>query len=390
MPTVYDLLTDDARTSRSSVIREILALVDSDDVLSLAGGMPDPATFPIDDLAAAAASAIGAPSGEALQYGRTEGMTSLRQRLAHDAVERRARPCTLDEVLVTTGSQQALDLLARAFVDPGDEVAIDDPGYLGAVQAIGSRKPRWLPIPVDRDGIDTDALASALRSGRRPKVLYTVTDFQNPTGAVLHPDRRRHLAALADRWGFVVIEDDPYGAIRFGEPEHPSLATWTDRAISLGTVSKTIVPGLRVGWVVAPAEIIAVLARLKQASDLHTSTLSQQIVEALLSRPGWMDRRRATLSSFYEIRARTLLALLERWAPAISVSEPRGGLFVWGEVPGSDTRALLDRAVGAGVAFVPGAAFSTTDRPSNSLRLTYATLEPAALEEAARRLGSVV
>ncbi len=390
MATLQDLLTDDAKTSRSSVIREILALVDADDVLSLAGGMPDPATFPIDDLTTAATNAIGTPSGEALQYGRTEGMTILRQVLSAGAAERRSRSCALDDVLVTTGSQQALDLIARAFVDPGDEVAIDDPGYLGAVQAIGSRKPRWLPIPVDPDGIDTDALESALRAGRQPKLVYTVTDFQNPTGAVLHPDRRRHLADLADRWGFVIVEDDPYGGIRFGEPEHPPVATWTDRALSLGTVSKTIAPGLRVGWVVAPPEIVTVLARLKQASDLHTSTLNQRIVADLLSRPGWMDRRRATLSSFYETRARTLREALARSVPTMSVSDPRGGLFLWGELPGADTRALLDRAADAGVAFVPGAAFSPTDRASSTLRLTYATLDPAELEEAARRLGSVV
>ncbi len=390
MTSLQDLLTDDARTARSSVIREILALVDTDDVLSLAGGMPDPTTFPVDDLAEVAEAAIRCPTGEPLQYGRTEGMTSLRAVVAEDAGARRHRPCAVDEVLVTTGSQQALDLLGRAFLDPGDEVAIDDPGYLGAIQALGSRRPRWLPIPVDDHGLDTEVLEAALVRGRRPKLVYTVTDFQNPTGAVLHPERRRHLAALADHWGFLVVEDDPYGCIRFDEPEHPPVSTWTDRAISLGTTSKTIAPGLRVGWLVAPSEAVTILARLKQASDLHTSTLSQRLVVDLLSRPGWMERRARTLGAFYRDRAHELRRALVAALPDATIAEPRGGLFLWADLPGVDTAGVLPRAVAAGVAFVPGSAFRTDDGASTTLRATYATLGPVELREAARRLGSVV
>ncbi|WP_436795868.1 PLP-dependent aminotransferase family protein [Actinospongicola halichondriae] len=390
MTPLDDLLTADAKTARSSVIREILALVDLDDVLSLAGGMPDPATFPVDDLARVADAAIRSPSGEPLQYGRTEGMTPLRAVIADDAASRRSRACTPDEVLVTTGSQQALDLVGRAFLDPGDEVAIDDPGYLGAIQALGARHPRWLPIRVDDDGLDTEALEAALTRGGRPKLVYTVTDFQNPTGAVLHPERRRHLAALADHWGFLVVEDDPYGRIRFDEPVHPPVSTWTDRAISLGTTSKTIAPGLRVGWMVAPPPLITVLARLKQATDLHTSTLSQQLVLDLLAVPGWMTERSKVLGAFYRERAGELRAALAEALPGATIAEPRGGLFLWADIPGVDTTALLPRAVDAGVAFVPGSAFRTGDDPTSTFRATYATLGPTELREAARRLGSVV
>ncbi len=390
MTAVHELLTDDAKNARSSVIRDILALVDADGVLSLAGGMPDPATFPCDDLVGAAVDALRGSPATALQYGRTEGMTELRELVAVDCTQRRSRPCAADEVLVTTGSQQALDLLGRAFLAPGDEVAIDDPGYLGAIQALGARHPRWLPIPVDRDGLDTHALEEALTAGHRPKLVYTVTDFQNPTGAVLHPDRRRHLATLAEHWGFVVVEDDPYGRIRFGEPEHPPIAAWTGRSVALGTTSKTIAPGLRVGWAVAPSEVTIVLARLKQATDLHTSTLSQHLVVDLLSRPGWMAQRAATLGRFYEERARHLRDALVDHVPSASMSAARGGLFQWADLAGVDTVALLDRAVASGVAFVPGSAFSTSGRHTSAMRLTHATLEPAALREAARRLGSVV
>ena len=390
MTTLTHLLTDDARGARSSVIREILALADTEDVLSLAGGMPDPATFPIDDLVVASSAAIRDGSGAALQYGRTEGMPELRALLADRFGDRCGRARTTDEVLVTSGSQQALDLLGRAFVSPGDTVAIEDPGYLGAIQAFGQRRPRWLTVPVDRHGLDTADLEASIRRGARPKLVYTVTDFQNPTGAVLHPDRRRHLAALADRWGFVVIEDDPYGQIRFDEPEHAPIARWTDRVVSLGTTSKTIAPGLRIGWAIAPPDIVSAVARLKQAADLHTSSLGQHLVADLLSRPGWMAARGRSLGAFYADRAEILRTALTAALPGATIEPPRGGLFLWADLPGTDTRALLPRAVAAGVAFVPGSAFSPTDDgATTTLRATFATLAPDGLEEAARRLGSV-
>ena len=389
-PHPSELLTADTRQARSSVIREILALTESADVLSLAGGMPSPDSFPVQDLADAAARAIGVRPDVSLQYARTEGLTGLRTVLAGQATDARGRSTRPEEVLVTTGSQQALDLLARAFLEPGDTVAIESPGYLGAVQAFGARRPAWLPIPVDADGLDTDVLATALAGGARPKLVYTATDFQNPTGAVLHPDRRRHLAELAERWGFLVVEDDPYGRIRFAEPTHPPVAAWTDRSISLGTTSKTIAPGLRVGWAVGPAEVVAALALLKQSVDLNTSALAQQLTLDLLGTPGWVDRRAAQLCAFYRPRAERLAGALRDALPEAIVPPARGGLFLWVTVPGVDTTALLPRAVGRGVAFVPGAAFRAEDAPSEHLRVSYATLGDDALVEAADRLGRTV
>lgn len=383
-----DLMRPSVRTARSSVIREILALTEGSAVLSLAGGMPSPETFPLAELAEAATRAVRDHGRVSLQYGRTEGLSPLRERLAAGHAARTGRPCGVDEVLVTAGSQQALDLLGRAFLDPGDEVAVETPGYLGAVQALGGASPRWLPVPVDPDGLRTDVLEDALRGGSRPKLVYTVADFQNPTGAVLHPDRRHHLADLAERWGFLVVEDDPYGRLRFGEPEHPPVASRTGNVVSLGTVSKTVAPGLRVGWVVAPGEVTAVLTRLKQSVDLHTSTLSQQIVLDLLGRPGWLDERATQLSAFYGERAGTLHAALAASVPAAEVVPARGGLFLWARLPRTDTTALLERAVANGVAFVPGAAFTIDAGPSDTLRLSFAMLDDAGLREAARRLGA--
>ena len=382
-----ELLTAATRGARSSVIREILALTESGDVLSLAGGMPSPETFPVEDLAAAARTAIEDRPEIALQYARTDGLTELRTVLADMATAASGRSVAADEVIVTTGSQQALDLIARAFLAPGDTVAIESPGYLGAVQALGARCPTWLPIPVDGDGLDTDALAAALAAGHRPKLVYTATDFQNPTGAVLDPDRRRHLARLADEFGFLVVEDDPYGAIRFGEPVHLPVSAWTDRCISLGTTSKTIAPGLRVGWAVGPPEVIAALSLLKQATDLNTSALTQHLALDLLRTPGWIDERTRQLRGFYRPRAELLADALRRALPDAEVPPSRGGLFLWLRLPGADTTALLPRAVDHGVAYVPGSAFHTDGTVSEQLRVSYATLGPGELAEAASRLG---
>ena len=390
MPPLTDLLTDASRHARSSVIREILALTETADVLSLAGGMPSPESFPVGELGDAARDAVTRYADRALQYARTDGITELREVLAALAGGDRGRPVAADGVLVTTGSQQALDLIGRAFLEPGDVVAVESPGYLGAIQALGARQPRWLPVPVDADGLDTAALEAALVDGVRPKLVYTATDFQNPTGAVLAVERRRHLAVLADRYGFVVVEDDPYGRIRFGEPVHPPVAAFTDRCLSLGTTSKTIAPGLRVGWVVGDPAVVAALALLKQAVDLNTSALAQWLTLDLLRRPGWLAARGGQLCGYYRPRAERLAAALRHALPGAEVPPARGGLFLWLTLPGVDTAELLPRAVDHGVAFVPGAAFRTDDRPSDQLRVSFATLPDDDLAEAARRLGTAV
>ena len=385
-----DLLAERVRGARSSVIREILALTDTADVLSLAGGMPSPESFPVDDLAAAAQRAMTTDAATALQYARTEGITELRDLLAETATTATGRPIGGDGVLVTTGSQQALDLLGRAFLEPGDTVAIESPGYLGAIQAFGAHQPEWLPVPVDADGLDTGVLEERLVAGHRPKLVYTATDFQNPTGAVLSVERRRHLGELADRWGFVVVEDDPYGRIRFGEPPHPPVAMFTDRCVSLGTTSKTIAPGLRLGWLIGPAEVVSALALLKQAVDLNTSALAQHLTLALLGAPGWVERRAEDLCRFYRPRAELLAGALASAMPEAAVPAARGGLFLWVGLPGIDTAALLPRAIDAGVAFVPGAAFRTDEVPSDHLRVSFATLDEPDLTEAATRLAGAV
>lgn len=391
-PDMGALLAVRVRRLRSSAIRDLLHLTSRDDVLSLAGGLPAEETFPLDDLRAAAATVDTAT----LQYSTTEGSPALRTWIADQAASARGRPVDPSSVLVTSGSQQALDLLARVLVETGDVVAVDDPAYLGALQALELFGPRFLSIPSGEHGMDTDVLEGHLRAGQPVKLVYTVTDFGNPSGGTLSLERRRTLGALADQYGFVVVEDNPYGLLRFDdEPALPPISRFTDRCVSLGTFSKTVVPGTRVGWVVGPPELVAVLTRAKQGCDLHTSTLSQHLVTALVTRPGWLQGHAASLSTLYADRAGALCdALEDELGDAASFVRPRGGLFCWVRLTAPvDTRRLLVTAIEHGVAFVPGAEFAPNPSRTahgTALRLSFATLDGASLAEAVGRLAKAL
>lgn len=377
-----------AQRGRSSIIREILRLTQRGDVLSLAGGIPAMEALPLEELRAAAAEL----DVRAFQYTPTEGLPELVGLLAGLESGRLGRTVPATEILVTGGSQQALDLLGRVLLDPGDLVAIEHPGYLGAIQALEAYEPVFLPVAVDADGMDVDALERSLCEGARPKLVYTVPDFSNPTGAVLAASRRAHLAALAERYGFLIVEDDPYGHLRFGgEPLRP-LARLSTRVVRLSTVSKMLAPGLRVGWVTGPRELIGLLVRAKQAADLQASTTGQALAAALLGRPGWLEAQIARIVPLYRARADGLTAALRTYArDGLTVEEPRGGMFLWARLtmPHMAADELLGRALRAGVAFVPGSAFAVPGGApiTDGLRLSYATLAPPELSEAARRLG---
>ena len=295
-------------------------------------------------------------------------------------------------MLVTHGSQQALDLVAKVFVDPGVTVAIDEPGYVGAIQALSVFEPRFLPVPVDTGGLDVDALEGMLAAGERPRLVYTVVNFQNPTGATLALDRRRRLAELAEQYGFLVVEDDPYHALRFAGEHLPSTAAWTDNIVTLGTFSKLVVPGLRVGYVVAPPWLRESLAKVKQGADLHTSSWGQVLLAELVRQPGWLSGHVADLVEIYGTRASALADALarhlgERW----SFTRPDGGMFLWGRLAGGvDARSLLAAALERDVAFVPGDAFYTAEPDAATLRLSYATASPAELDDGARRLAAAL
>jgi 2-aminoadipate transaminase len=292
-------------------------------------------------------------------------------------------------VIVTAGSQQALDLVVRTLVRPGSVVVVEEPGYLGALQVLRAAGADLVPVPVDTDGLDVDALAARLAAGLRPVAVHTVTTFHNPSGATLSVERRRRLAELADRYGFVVLEDDPYAEIRFGGGPLPAVRAFTDRAVTLGSFSKTVAPGLRVGWCVVPEPLMVPVVRLKQAADLHAGSLSQALVVGLVSDTAWWATHLAGIRQVYADRAAALTAALaESFGERLVVGAARGGMFLWGRfADGTRTPELLAPALAEGVAFVPGPEFFTRPGGEDSVRLAFATNGPEQLAEAARRLA---
>jgi len=361
-------------------------VVERPEVISLAGGMPAAELFPAAELAAEAATVL-AEDPSALQYSATEGFGPLREWVA---ARHGARP---EQVVVTHGSQQALELVFRVTVDPGGPVGLPDPGYVGAIQAGRLAGAELHGIPGDADGIRVDALEDRLRSGWRPGLVYVVPNFDNPTGAVLSLERRRALAALAERYGFVVLEDDPYGELRFDGPALPAMRALSERVVTVGTFSKVVCPGLRVGYAIAPVEVAQAIVLVKQAADLHTGSLTQRMVHRLVSRPGFLDAHVARLRDVYRRRAGALVAALgEELGGRVRAGVPRGGMFVWAEVTGPpvDTAGLLDRAVAHGVAYVPGSAFGVENVAASSMRLSFATVPPDQLREGVRRLAAVL
>jgi len=358
----------------SSAIRDLLHLTERPEVISLAGGLPSAEGFPVEALARATAEVLDRDPTAALQYTTTEGFPTLRAWVDDDP----------DRVLVTHGSQQALDLLVRATIAPGDTIALADPGYVGALQAFRAADARLAGIPADGDGLRVDVLADRLAGGLRPTLVYVVPEFDNPSGVTLSLDRRRALAELAERYGFLIVADDPYGALRWRGERLPPVRTFTDHVVSLGTTSKVLTPGLRVGWAVADPALIRELVVLKQAADLHTSSLSQQLAAALLTDPGFLEPHLQRLRRRYQAQCDTLVEALG--STPLRFHAPAGGMFLWAELPGVDTAALLERALDEGVAFVPGAAFSVEDRHETGLRLSFATASAEQLQEAVRRL----
>ncbi len=376
----------------SSAIRDLLALTARPDILSLAGGLPAADTFPVRWIREEIDRQLRRQPEVLLQYATTEGHEGLRAVLADADGRRCDRPVGPGEVLITSGAQQAIDLVAHALLDPGDVVVVENPGYLGALQVLRLAQAQLEAVPVDDDGLDVDDLAARLEAGLRPKLVYVVPHFQNPTGTTLSFARRRQLGALADRYGFWILEDDPYVELRFTGPSLPSIGAFSERVIRLGSFSKTLAPGLRCGWLAAPAALVSAVVRVKQAADLQTSSFAQPVVAALLGDRRGMETHLASLRQVYAERARGLSrAVTREFGPSISFRAPAGGMFLWARLEGGiDTGAVLRIALDEGVAFVPGAEFQLGRPDPSWMRLGYATLSPRSLGEAAHRLAGAV
>jgi 2-aminoadipate transaminase len=374
---------------RSSPVRDILELTQRAEVISFAGGLPAPELFPAELIADAFARAL-APTvaARALQYSSTEGDPQLRALLAERFTGRGLRTGA-DEVLVTTGSQQALGLVAAVLLDPGDAVLVENPSYLAALQCFGFAGARLVPVPCDEDGLDPEALP-ALIAEHAPKFLYVVPTFQNPTGRTLPAARRARLAEIAAEQGLWIIEDDPYGELRYdGAPLAPigSQPGGADRTVTISSLSKVLAPGLRIGWLRAPDAILRPLTIAKQAADLHTSTIDQLAARTSLQAAD-LEAHIAGLCDEYRRRRDALLHGLAAALPEGSTfNRPDGGMFVWARLPpGWDAGELLRAALRHDVAFVPGFPFFALQPDHRTLRLSFTTHAPAEIGEGLARL----
>ncbi|MEV0982448.1 PLP-dependent aminotransferase family protein [Streptomyces sp. NPDC049915] len=371
-----------------SPVRDILAVTARPEMINFAGGLPAPELFDRDGIAAAFRAVLQDGPARALQYATTEGEPALREALAA-RITGRGLPTDADDLLVTTGSQQALSLLATALVDPGDTVLVENPCYLAALQVFGLAGARVIAVPGDEHGPDPLALEELVRR-ERPKLLYTVPTFQNPTGRTMPTARRAALAAVAARCGLWIVEDDPYGELRYdGEPV-PWIAAHADardRTVLLGSFSKVMAPGLRLGWLRAPQGLRRACTVAKQAADLHTPTVNQLAAARYLD---VLDAHVAQVRAVYGERRDAMLAGLPDALPAGSTwTRPEGGMFLWVRLPQSyDTTALLPRVVRHDVAYVPGAPFFAAEPDPRTLRLCFVTQTPEEIGEGLRRLAA--
>ncbi len=380
------------RMSKMSVsaVREILKMTERPEVISFAGGMPAPELFPIAEMARAYAAVFAQEGPAAAQYSTTEGWLPLRAWIA-DRMRSRGVETEAERVIVTTGSQQGIDLACKVFLEPGDRVIVENPCYLAALQAFSGAEVSVIPIESDEYGMRVETLEAALTRAR-PKLIYVVSDFSNPKGTTLSAARRKLLAELATRYRVPVLEDSPYGELRYSGEPVPPVAAFDEAGyvVYLSTFSKTLSPGLRLGWVTASEEILKAFVLAKQASDLHTSTIDQRAAARLLASFDF-DSNVKRLCSFYGERCQAMRDAIDRHFPAEArATRPEGGLFIWVEMPEyiSGEEVFAD-AIKENVAVVPGGPFFTDDR-KNFLRLNFSNQTPAMIEEGIKRVGGVI
>lgn len=382
-------LSKRAQALTSSAIREILKVTERPEVISFAGGLPSPATFPVERMREATDRVLRDAPQAALQYGPTEGFTPLREWVAQRMAAQGA-PVSPGRVLIVTGSQQGLDLLGKTLIDEGSKVLVETPSYLGALQSFSLFQPEFASMPSDGQGIDTDALTPELLHGAR--FMYCLPNFQNPTGRRLPLERRKALVEKAAAAGVPVVEDDPYGELSYDGEHLPGLLSMNpEQGIYMGSFSKVLAPGLRLGYVVAPEPLFSKLVQAKQAADLHTPSFSQRIVHETV-KDGFLDAHIPTIRDLYARQCHYMLDALERHFPAEAQwTRPEGGMFIWVTLPkGVDTTRLLAKAIEQNVAFVPGAPFFANDPQANTLRLSFVTVPGEKIETGMQKLGALV
>lgn len=397
-----DRLAQRTKRLKSSIIRELLKLTERPEIISFAGGLPAAEVFPAREIAAASQRLLEEKGSLALQYGASEGYLPLRE-LIVERMRRYGIEVSPANVLITCGSQQALDLIARLLVNPGDRVLVEKPTYMGAIQAFNAYQPEWISVPIDDDGVSIEEFEAALRSG--PKFLYLLPNFQNPGGVTMSGERRRRIVDLANHYGVPILEDDPYGQLRYRGEHLPPLVkldaemhdcdhgqhAFTGNVIYLSTLSKILAPGLRIGWIVAPEDVVGKLVQIKQGADLHTGTFAQMVAHET-AKDGFLDRHVRRIREVYGERLIAMLAAMERHFPSeVRWTRPDGGLFLWVTLPpGTNTNDLLEEALACNVAFVPGSPFHADGGGENTMRLNFSYCSPERAEEGIARLGALL
>ena len=385
----------------TSAIRELFKLLGKPGIISFAGGFPDSAMFDVEGIREASALALAKEPGASLQYGATEGYNPLREQLALFMASKGVKNIAPEGLIVTTGSQQALDLVAKTLLNPSDIALVEAPTFLATIQCFRLYGPKVLGVPIDAHGVQVDKL-EAMIAQHKPKLVYIIPTFGNPSGALLTKERRLKILQLAVQYQTIVIEDDPYGDLYFGDAPPPSMLALSNQVpgsrdwlVHCGSLSKVLSPGLRVGWMVAPPDLLARATMCKQFSDAHTSTFAQATAaQYLLS--GRMPTTLDTVRRVYAERAQTMDKALQReLGDALSYTAPQGGLFFWANLTGAkgavkDGNVFAKSAIEKGVAFVPGAPFFANDPDLSSIRLSFATADLAKIEEGITRLGQAL
>ncbi|MDM8528899.1 PLP-dependent aminotransferase family protein [Anaerolineales bacterium HSG24] len=376
---------------QESFIREILKVTQQPDMISFAGGLPNPKFFPVEAISIASDKVLQEHGYEALQYSTTDGYRPLREYIAQRYADRYDLTVSADEILITNGSQQGLDLLGKLFLNPADKLLLEQPSYLGAIQAFSFYEPQFIAIPLLEDGLNIEVLTQAVKQ-HQPKLSYIIPNFQNPTGATYSLEKRQQIADLLIQHGGLLIEDNPYGELIFeGEPLSPLRTYLGEQGIMLGTFSKIIAPSFRLGWVCANRKIIAKLTIAKQAADLHTNYLAQRIIYQYLQDNN-LDAHLAVIKEAYQHQRDVMLGMIKQHFPAeVSYIKPTGGMFIWAALPsGYSAQAMLQQAIQENVVFVPGHPFFVPDGGENCMRLSFSNTSPADVETGIQRLGAVM
>ncbi|MTV39626.1 aminotransferase-like domain-containing protein [Duganella radicis] len=377
-----------AEQLQASFIREILKITQQPEIISFAGGLPSPATFPVEEMKAAYDKVLSENGKVALQYGPTDGYTPLRQWIA-DSLSVNGARIVPEQILMTSGSQQALDLLGKVLIDEGSRVLVETPSYLGALQAFSVYRPEFKSVDTDDHGLVPASIEKVAQGAR---LLYSLPNFQNPTGRSLSVERRQELVETCARLGLPLIEDDPYGALSYkGAPSPKMVAMNPDGVIYMGSFSKVLTPGIRLGYVCAPLPLARRLELAKQAADLHTSQLTQMVVHEVV-KDGFLDQHIPKIRTLYGDQCQVMLDAMAQHFPAgVEWTKPEGGMFIWVTLPKHiDAMKLLDEAIAQKVAFVPGSPFYANEPATNTLRLSFVTVPPERIRHGIEVLGKLI